>query len=91
MSTPNTKKFTKLLLKDERIFLEEYVSDDLWHGYGKSYLIVTTLITNLVENDRIGRRRVWFETGKFVHGVTIQGGVDKDVINRFTNETILNR
>ena len=44
---------------------------------GKSYLIVTALITNSGgERDRIGRRRVFdFETG---NGVAIQGGVDKD-------------
>ena len=69
----------KILRKD---FPEEYVSDlDLDKDIsGKSYLIVTTLITNSGgERDRIGRRRVFdFETGKFVTGVAIQGGVDKD-------------
>ena len=57
---------------------------------GKSYLIVTTLITNSGgERDRIGRRRVFdFETGKFCDGVAIQGGVDKDD-TRIMNETIL--
>ena len=81
----NTKKIykkwdvLKILRKD---FPEEYVSDVDFDKdiSGKSYLIVTTLITNSGgERDRIGRRRVFdFETGKFVTGVAIQGGVDKD-------------
>ena len=64
----------KILRKD---FPEEYVSDlDLDKDIsGKSYLIVTTLITNSGgERGRIGRRRVF----DFVTGVAIQGGVDKD-------------